>query len=152
MAVVIIGGTDGVIKIEERAVRLRNRVHHLKPNNMRDIKSSAFGQLAEKIAIPVNFLCYETMGDISNAVMRAYIHGQIEENIKLTKWHDAKEELPKEDVEVLCMIHRRFQTYAILRYDVNGWWQPVVPTSAIPDGGWIAFDGEIIAWREIHEK
>lgn len=84
-------------------------------------------------------------------VSDAYIAGANEERKLLTEWHDASKELPSEDREVLCMIHRKFQTYAILRHTDNGWWQPIIPRALAKDGGWIGFNENVIAWREIHE-
>ena len=84
-------------------------------------------------------------------VSDAYIAGAKGMYNDLTQWHNPKDLLPPNDVEVLCMVHQRFQTYAILRRGVEGWWQPIYPSSATPDGGWIAFEGEVFAWREIYE-
>lgn len=82
----------------------------------------------------------------------AYIAGANEERKLLTEWHDASKELPPDDREVLCMIHRKYQTYAILIYDGKFWWQPIAPATALQDGGWIGFYEDVIAWREIHEN
>jgi hypothetical protein len=85
-------------------------------------------------------------------IVEIYRNGAIMEHNHFVKWHDPKQELPDEDVEVLCMIHRKYQTYTIARFDGETWWQPVIPITAIEYGGWIGINEEIIAWREIHEK
>lgn len=64
-----------------------------------------------------------------------------------TQWHYPKEKLPDGDQEVLCVIHKKYNTYAVLKYYQGEWWQP----APVPAGGWCGYDGEIIAWREIHE-
>lgn len=68
-----------------------------------------------------------------------------------TEWHNPAEELPHSDEEVLCMIHRPFQTYAVMRYLNDQWWQPLAPQPQISLGGWIAAEKEPLAWRPIHE-
>lgn len=83
---------------------------------------------------------------------RAFAEKHFEEGAEwmheeLTRWHDPKEELPDGDQEVLCMIHKKYNTYAVLEYYQGEWWQP----APVPAGGWCGYDGEIICWREIHE-
>lgn len=85
-------------------------------------------------------------------IVEMYRNGAILEHNHLVRWHDPKQELPVEDVEVLCMIHRKYQTYTIARYDGKHWWQPIMPIDAMKDGGWIGISEDIIAWREIHEQ
>lgn len=70
---------------------------------------------------------------------------------RLLKWHNPALSLPDYDVEVLCKIPRKFQSYTIARYDANGWWQPLYPQEGISLGGWIALEQEPIAWRYIKE-
>lgn len=68
-----------------------------------------------------------------------------------TDWYNPTEELPQGDKEVLCMIDRYFQTYAVMRYLNHQWWQPLAPQPNVSLGGWIAAEKEPIAWRHIHE-
>jgi hypothetical protein len=81
----------------------------------------------------------------------AYQRGAEDEHRLLTEWHNPAEELPHSDEEVLCMIHRPFQTYAVMRYLNDQWWQPLAPQSQISLGGWIAAEKDPIAWQPIHE-
>lgn len=81
----------------------------------------------------------------------SYQRGAEDEHRLLTEWLNPAEELPKEGEEVLCIIHRHFQTYAVLRYLNNQWWQPLAPQPNVSLGGWIAAEKEPIAWRPIHE-
>lgn len=93
--------------------------------------------------------------EVFDQIARAagYSIGAKAEHELLTKWHNPKEELPDDDVEVLVMVHRPFQTYAILRHDEYGWWQPVPPRPMLDNDGWVCIDDEeVFAWREIHEK
>lgn len=76
-----------------------------------------------------------------------FIAGAKSEHEELTRWHDPKDKLPDGDQEVLCVIHKKYNTYAVLKYYQGEWWQQVY----VPAGGWCGYDGEIIAWREIHE-
>lgn len=91
--------------------------------------------------------------DVEDYARHGYEQGATDEHSLLTEWHDPKKELPKTDVEVLCMVHRpaneiQFNTYEVCRYDkAFGWWV----MAPIPQGGWCGADREIIAWREIHE-
>ena len=45
---------------------------------MEDTRRSAFGQLAEKIAMPTRFEFYETMDDIATLAIAAYFAGSID--------------------------------------------------------------------------
>ena len=77
-----------------------------------------------------------------------YIAGAKEERALLTEWHNPEKELPETDVEVLCMVERKFNTYEVCRYDKEyGWWVK----APIPEGGWCGADCKIIGWRDIHE-
>lgn len=92
------------------------------------------------------------LSDMHFAIATAYEAGADDRTRLMTKWHDAKKELPTEDKEVLAMIHRKFQTYTVLRYDGEFWLQPIMPIPPMmEDGGWIGIAEEVIAWREIHE-
>lgn len=66
---------------------------------------------------------------------------------ELTRWNYPKEKLPNDGREVLCVIHKKYNTYAVLKFYQGEWWQP----APVPAGGWCGYDGEIIAWREINE-
>lgn len=90
-------------------------------------------------------LCSEVCRKASDE--RAFIAGAQSAHEELTRWHDPKKELPDGDQEVLCMIHKKYNTYAVLKFYQGKWWQP----APVPAGGWCGYDGEIIAWREIHE-
>lgn len=76
-----------------------------------------------------------------------FIAGAESEHEELTRWHNPKEELPNDGHEVLCMIHKKYNTYIVLKYYQGQWWQQAPVTA----GGWCGYAGEIIAWREIHE-
>ncbi|MBO7314221.1 MAG: hypothetical protein J6U49_00980 [Alistipes sp.] len=89
--------------------------------------------------------------DAEVLVEEAYQRGAEDEHRLLTEWHNPAEELPHSDEEMLCMIHRPFQTYAVMRYLNNQWWQPLVPQPNVSLGGWIAAEKDPFAWRPIHE-
>lgn len=110
-------------------------------------------QRAEEYAERVFKEQYETYftTDAEILVEEAFMAG-VESGYKdMTKWCNPAEELPHSDEEVLCMIHRPFQTYAVMRYLNNQWWQPLAPQPQISLGGWIAAEKEPLAWRPIHE-
>lgn len=90
-------------------------------------------------------------GEYSPTLKEAYIGGVKSGYEDLTEWLNPAEELPNEGEEVLCIIHRHFQTYAVLRHLDNQWWQPLAPQPGISLGGWVAVEKEPIAWRPIHE-
>lgn len=69
----------------------------------------------------------------------------------MTEWLNPAEEFPNSDEEVLCMVDRHFQTFAVMRYLNNQWWQPLAPQPKVTLGGWIAAEKEPIAWRPIYE-
>ncbi len=90
-------------------------------------------------------LCSEACRKASDE--RAFIAGAQSEHDELTRWHYPKDKLPDGDQEVLCMIHKKYNTYVVLKFYQGEWWQP----APVPAGGWCGYDGEIIAWRAIHE-
>lgn len=60
----------------------------------------------------------------------------------LTRWHDPKEELPRDDSTVLCKVARGTETdYLTLVYSRNAWWM-------FEHG---IFRYSVLAWRPIHE-
>lgn len=90
-------------------------------------------------------------GDYAPTLKEAYIGGVKSAYEEFTEWYNPEKELPQEGAEVLCMIHRHFQTYAVFRYLNNQWWQPLAPQPNVSLGGWVAVEKEPIAWRPIHE-
>lgn len=92
-----------------------------------------------------------TFADYESALTTGFEDGALYEYCRILKWRNPRISLPDDDVEVLCMIHRKFQTYTIARHDDNGWWQPLHPQEGISLGGWIALEKEPIAWRYIKE-
>lgn len=74
---------------------------------------------------------------------------EAEERIRaeLLRWHDPKEELPEEGAVVLGEIANEWIAYyAILHYDIFGWW--IRPT---PLDGWASCPYDVMKWRYIHE-
>lgn len=61
---------------------------------------------------------------------------------KLTRWNDPKEELPEDDVQVLCKITNEQQSFAVMKHNQFGWWLWAFH-------GWAGPDCEVIGWREI---
>lgn len=73
--------------------------------------------------------------------------GAQSEREELLRWHDPKEELPEEGAVVLGEIaNEMIAHYAILHYDIFGWW--VRPT---PLDGWASCPYDVMKWRYIHE-
>lgn len=107
---------------------------------------------AERVAKEQEEAYFTTDAEI--LVEEAFIAG-VESGYKdmtdMFEWYNPAEELPHSDEEVLCMIHRPFQTYAVMRWLNNQWWQPLAPQPQISLGGWIAAEKEPLAWRPIHE-
>lgn len=87
-------------------------------------------------------------GEYSPTLTEAYIQGAKEICQDMFKWNNPQEELPPDGVEVLCMVHRIYQTYGVLKHDARGWWQPFQEEDI---EGWCAYEGIPIAWRPIHE-
>ena len=112
---------------------------------MREEKNKTLAQRAQEFC---------ASGEHSPSLTEAYIAGVksgYEDMTDMFEWYNPAEELPHSDEEVLCMIHRPFQTYAVMRWLNNQWWQPLAPQPQISLGGWIAAEKEPLAWRPIHE-
>lgn len=90
-------------------------------------------------------------GEHTPSLTETFIAGVKSGYEEMTEWRNPAEELPYSNEEVLCMIHRPFQTYAVMRYFNDQWWQPLAPQPQITLGGWIAAEKEPLAWRPIHE-
>lgn len=104
---------------------------------------------AERVAKEQEEAYFTTDAEI--LVEEAFMAGVESGYEDMTEWHNPAEELPHSDEEVLCMIHRPFQTYAVMRWLDNQWWQPLAPQPQISLGGWVAAEKEPFAWRPIHE-
>lgn len=79
-------------------------------------------------------------------IVESYSVGAIDEQKELLRWRTPDEELPTNDVEVLCKVQHPHRTYDVLRHDKFGWWKEA------PGGGWCAACWEVKAWRPIFEK
>ena len=84
-------------------------------------------------------------------VSDAYIAGAKDLYDEITQWYDPDKVLPPTNEEVLCMINRPHQTYAIMRYLHGKWWEAHHEDVLTPEGSWVAYNGIVIIWREIHE-
>lgn len=107
---------------------------------------------AERVAKEQEEAYFTTDAEI--LVEEAFIAGVksgYEDMTDMFEWLNPAEELPHSDEEVLCMIHRPFQTYAVMRWLNDQWWQPLPPQPNVSLGGWIAAEKEPFAWRPIHE-
>lgn len=94
---------------------------------------------------------FASSGEYSPTLTECYLAGAKEGMRCILEWQNTADNLPDKDVEVLCMIDRKFQTYAVLRYTEVGWWQPLHPQPGVILGGWIAAEKEPFAWRYIGE-
>lgn len=64
--------------------------------------------------------------------------------VEYNRWYDPKEELPPDDMEVLCRIDCCYNTYLILRHNNLGWWM------LASNGGRCVCAFEVVGWRPIH--
>lgn len=66
---------------------------------------------------------------------------------ELTRWRDPKEELPENDIEVLCIIDSLAGTFMVVRHNDLGWW--MLPPHY---NGWCECCFNVLRWRYIHKS
>lgn len=117
---------------------------------IKTLDEAAVENAERRLKEPRDFVV-NAIADYDNGLTTGFKDGALYTCDKLLKWHKPIISLPDDDVEVLCIIHRKFQTYTIARHDDNGWWQPLQPQAGVSLGGWVALEQEPIAWRYINE-
>ena len=73
---------------------------------------------------------------------------------ELTRWHDPKEELPRNDARVLCKVDGcAYTEILVLNWYENEWWIYLLDREdfGFPEGTWVPFHGTVLSWREIPE-
>ena len=118
-------------------------------DRIKNIRLTAIENARQRVKEKRDFECL-TFADYDNALTTGFEDGAFYEYCHILKWHNPIISLPDDDIEVLCKINRKFQTYTIARHDDNGWWQPLHPQAGVSLGGWIALEQEPIAWRYIN--
>lgn len=116
----------------------------------KSVNVAAVENADKRLAEPRDFVV-NAISDYENGLTTGFKDGAQFVYGDLLKWNNPEDNMPDDDVEVLCIIHRKFQTYAVVRHDSNGWWQPLQPQPGVSLGGWIALEKEPIAWRYINE-
>lgn len=90
---------------------------------------------------------------------RAFAEKHFEEGAEwmreeLTRWHDPKEKLPRNDARVLCKVDGcEISEYLVLNYYDGSWWscRTYEVTDDCSEDSWVPFGGVVVGWREIHE-
>lgn len=73
---------------------------------------------------------------------------------EMTRWHDPREELPRNDARVLCKVDGcAYTEFLVLNWYDNEWWIYHLDREdfGFPEGTWVPFYGTVLSWREIHE-
>ena len=98
---------------------------------------------------------YAFMGNDQSLTEKHFEEGAEWMREELTRWHDPKEKLPRNDARVLCKVDGcEIAEYLVLNYYEGSWWscRTYEVTDDYSEDSWIPFGGVVIGWREIYEN